>query len=665
MMNELIRQWIQLNLQDWRSAKQLITLNNDVTAYYTKKGIDPEVKPFENLQEDELIEIYTSLSNLLKEEDRRYLANTIAFGMVDNTQEPNAIAVPILNGYAILYNEALDLLLISETELLFAYFFDATASISKETFELGYNTAILHSFFHAADYWSPIPVTGFTFREHVNGFVYIMSSFLVAHEMGHVLLHHFSNSSIRGGRVLPFAEDTTTIINPSAQFEFDADQFAIGLIYTENKNGSFKQNENIQNVQTKFIAIGWFFAILETIEILSQRLKIRLNDTHPSAAERWKRVSENIIENYLVSEEVRSQTSQYRSFAINTARQGILPIVHEAEFIARSESVKLPTAYSDHIHFLNLLDVEKWTPPSTAVFFDWLNAADFNAARTILLQNPQLLHRNMDIVHYVYAQFLKMPFSGIHILHKRLPLLQYARFKGVFEAFKDLEHNVIPVATEIVSLSDLPLPVIIEYQDLLIAKKTEECRNMEKEYPLLTKVMDVVGLLENLFSLKTTTNEVKSFLLKNSILLHPVFDGLFDRFIDIQQDKKAKDIIRRYHTIIRCCSYFGVSNYHLISPVVFYETKLKVKTPVTESTDTYVLEYFDKNTDHWVECKMLIKELHSVMTYNIELTGTAFYFDTAELIVAISTKYGIFWNMNNTVNMAAAVLFYKELEKSL
>jgi len=171
------------------------------------------------------------------------------------------------------------------TELYFALLAPPKL-VSPDEFPLAFNTVNCSVFFHVADYWSPIPDEYFPHREHTNRWVWLMSVFLLAHEMGHVMKKHFDDALARNEGAGVDDDDPAALLRREHREEFEADEYAIELMLEGERHGGLvRPGANRESFWGgAYSTLGWLFSTLEAIEILSRRLDLSSTDKHPPAA---------------------------------------------------------------------------------------------------------------------------------------------------------------------------------------------------------------------------------------------------------------------------------------------------------------------------------------------------------------------------------------------
>ncbi|MEA2559591.1 MAG: hypothetical protein QOH06_1095 [Acidobacteriota bacterium] len=374
-MNQAIRKWIEENHQPWRSSPELsihrgpigsdraLPLNSAVFTYFQQQGVPIEGRLLEDLLESELLEVFVTISSWLTPEDRQALEENVAFGAA-LTREPNACAMPCLDGYAILFDYSFDTLMISATDLYHALL-KSPQAVDANEFPLALNTAILSVFFRRAAYTTPIP-DDFVHRELTNRDIWLISVFLLGHEVGHVMQSHFVDAPTRFGAFPSHPGATTVaILQPAHEMEFEADQYSIDLMFQgEGKGGLIRPDAGSKAFWNgAYSTLGWLFSTLGAMEALARRLDFDIGDTHPPALERWQRIAELIRNRASIDPSTIKVEEMMRENASRSAEFGNLPALHEE---TEAEYVALPYSALMADLMLDMRDggQPEWVPPS-------------------------------------------------------------------------------------------------------------------------------------------------------------------------------------------------------------------------------------------------------------------------------------------------------------
>lgn len=341
-MKQSIRDWIRENLQPWRVSPERSTyggllgsphafpLDETQLKFFKQRGYQVEGRIYEDIREEEMLGILQTVSSWLPERDRRLLDETVAFGTA-STHEPNACAMPCLEGYAILFDLRLDSLLSETTELQLARAIPPPI-ITTDQFSLALNTAILSIFFNISEEPRLIPFANFPHREMVDSSLWLMSIFLLGHEFGHVVRHHFEEAPRRhSGLPSPAGPDSIPVLDLRHSQEFEADRYAIELMLQgEIIGGLMKPGTDPKSFWGgNCFSLGWLFSILGAVETLAGRLDIAITDSHPPAADRWERIEESIQRRVSIDPGMIELERWMRRLALDAAEFGDLPVVRK------------------------------------------------------------------------------------------------------------------------------------------------------------------------------------------------------------------------------------------------------------------------------------------------------------------------------------------------
>jgi hypothetical protein len=353
--NQAIREWIQANHQPWRvspersflrgpiGSDRAFPLTGDARKYFERRGIPVEGRLYEDLQEAGLLNVLQTISSWLSAGDRRRLDETVAFGAA-LTYEPNACAMQCLDGYAILFDYSFDTLLISATELHHALVVPPRL-ITTDEFPLALNTAILSVFLNLVDYWTPIPDDGFAHREYTDSWVWLMSVFLLGHEVGHVMRNHLDGALVREAMFRSHPGGSrAAVLQPEHREEFEADQYAIELMLQGERSGGLMKPGTDRKVfwNSAYVTLGWLFTILAAIGALSRRLEIPIPDTHPPAADRWSRIDALTRDRAPIDRGTIGFAELMRGNALRSAEIGDLPTLRPEMPAEIEEYVAVP-----------------------------------------------------------------------------------------------------------------------------------------------------------------------------------------------------------------------------------------------------------------------------------------------------------------------------------
>ena len=569
-MNPQIRDWIERTFQPWRASPESsflrgtigsensFALNKEALSYFERSGVQLEGRLYEDVLESELLGIYETLSAWLSSEERRLVDRMVAFGAA-NTHDPTPRATPYLDGYAILFDYGLDTLLISAVELYHACEL-TPALITLDALRRGLNYAICSSFFQRADYWTPIPDDGFEHRELTDSWIWLMSVFLVAHEIGHVVRGHFVDAPAETVQLsIGSAQRSTPVVDLEYQKEFEADEYAVSLLFRgESAGGLIGVGVDRQRFWNEaYLTLGWFFSVLAAVEVLGRRLGCALDDSHPPADERWSRVAASIRERVAVDGDALAIEDRMHVVATTAAESGQLPPIRRDPIGHSSDFVQVP--YSAELaQYLRLhagTDAS-WTPPSQAVLLAWINADTLEQARDVVVRCPELLHPNVDELHRQLAQQQIYDVQRAHILKKRLPLLQRSREIGVDAACEELRSGALPIdelPTFDVALDDLEaLSVCLKDGD---ARRLDALFKARPNLAAFSRLPQTVMLLVN----SESASAAASALFNHPELLHPTTDKVFADLAAGQTNEAAWRKVQGFRIIAARYRDFGLS----------------------------------------------------------------------------------------------------------
>ena len=293
-------------------------LTDDFTTYFAQRGLSLEGRTFEEVKEIELLQTFDEVCGWLNPAERGAVDAQAAFG-VAFTRLPNACAVRHGDAYAVLFDISFDPVLIATSELWLA----ATVppvTLDAATFAKAYNVAIISIFFRETTFWSPIPDDGFAHREEINRLVWTMTVFMLGHEIGHILRGHLTACGVRHRLVPGVAGSAESIVAPAHAQEFEADEFAISLITRAAQ--SPESGADLLWRRT-YVALAMLFTVLESVERLAERVELDMDETHPTAMDRWHRVEAVIRDR--VNPATREATKRFVSLGADAARAGSVP----------------------------------------------------------------------------------------------------------------------------------------------------------------------------------------------------------------------------------------------------------------------------------------------------------------------------------------------------
>jgi hypothetical protein len=573
-MNQAIRKWIEENHQPWRhvpgesflrgtiGAEGAFPLHPDAARYYESRGVAVEGRTYEELQEADLLDALEKISTWLPPEQRKRLDETVAFGSA-STRNPNAYAMQSLDGYAILFDYGFDTLLISSDELYWASLL-SPASVPKDEFSLGLNAAIVSQFFHTADYWTPIPDEAFEHRELVNSSVWLMSVFLLAHELGHIMRDHLveapTRSAIlsRGSGVDPIQ---VAILQPAQRGEFEADEFAVDLMLQGGRAdpGLFQSGaDRDQGWNSAYLTLGWLFSIMAAIEILAKRLDEPINDTHPPAVQRWSRVEALVRERAPISRQTIELERATHEATVDAAGRGKLPVIRRE--LAGADLVAVPYSrrLASFVEPPGATAESRWTPPPGNILGAWINAQTPAEAKGVLSRHPELLHPNVDLLHYYVVDKYQQDDIRTHVLRKRLPLLQRSRAIGIDAAFEELDRGVLPMPKPPAPEFYVPLELIKQYGVALESGDQDRLKELAESSPELSIFVKMHDTAAQLMKTKTPA-ETQESLEEHPELLHPSGDKALAQLAEAEPTDKARAKVETFRSILARAGEVGIA----------------------------------------------------------------------------------------------------------
>ena len=323
-MNAQIRQWIKENRQQepWNNIRyEKGMLNDYAERYFSIRGKDIVNNSYYDLLDDELIELFDVMVNKLPESEQNFLCNNVAIGYT-RTLEPNACCMKINNGYAVLFDQSFDTLLISLTE---QYFAKIGNLIPCENYSYITNNSILSIYFGLCIYKEPIDTDNFIYRENIDHWVYIITIFILAHEIAHIILNHHQEKNTKNS----FYKMNTGKGKYYKQYikshkqEFDADKWAINYILKNMViNGKADESKAWGLV---YIQISWLFTILRAIEEMSLRIGETIETTHPSSSQRWVEISSIFLDTKNIDYMYFFECQKMNEAVLNSVTCGRMP----------------------------------------------------------------------------------------------------------------------------------------------------------------------------------------------------------------------------------------------------------------------------------------------------------------------------------------------------
>lgn len=579
-MNKAIRKWIEEKHQPWRKLPErsilrgrigaggALPLNTPTQKYFEQQGVEVEGQLVEDLMEAELFVVLETISSWLTENDRRVLDESVAFGAA-RTHEPNAQAWPCLDGYAILFDYSFDTVLISATELYFALLVPPKL-VSPEEFPLALNTAACSVFFNVADYWSPIPDEYFPHREPTNRWVWLMSVFLLAHEVGHVMKGHFDDALARNEEAGGDDADPDALRREHRE-EFEADKYAVELMLEgERRGGLMREGTNREDFWgSAYSTLGWLFSILEAIEILERRLELSSSDTHPPAAARWGRIKELIRARAPVSQSVVEFEGVMRGNARRAAEFGDLPAIRRemAEEIGSYVALPYSSLAAQILRRRRGGGEPAWTPPPRELMAEWFNASTLEEARDTLKRHPELLHPNVEELHYRMADDVDLhELTRAHIIRNRLPLWRRCRNVGVDAAFDELARGGPPAD----DAAETPLfEVTPEELGLFRAALDEgDSGRIQRLLDSSPELKAFSELPETALTLVRAASplEAMQILQSHPELLIPTGDMVLARLAASQANEAARRTVETFRLIVARCRESGILLANIMTP---------------------------------------------------------------------------------------------------
>ncbi|HEY4640462.1 MAG TPA: hypothetical protein VII75_03895 [Thermoanaerobaculia bacterium] len=565
-MNPAIRKWIETNRQPWRRSPELsalrgrtgasgaLPLNRETVAYFANKGVSVEGKFIEELMEGELLAVLETVSRWLPEADRRLLDESIAFGTA-RTYEAMAMTIPCLDGYAILFGDTFDTLLIGTIELYFGFLLDPKI-VAAEELPLALNTAIVATFFHRANYWTPIPRT-FAHRELTSRCLWLMDVFILSHEIGHAVRGHLDATNEDDVTV---GEEVVTVARTEREQEFEADRYAIELIRAgETAGGLFLPGADRNTFwNSAYATLSWLFCIFGAIERIRLRLEMPSVMSHPEAAERWKRLDPILRECAPIDAGTIRLAELMRVNAYRSADLGELPrIVDAPEYGPRLAPIAYSDALAKQLVDHGLVEERRWTPPSDELFLRWINAPAVSAAKELLLAHPELLHPKVDVMHYELADEQPDDTRRHHILVKRLPLLERSRAIGVEAAFTELAQGRAPAA-EPEPYFELRIELLQQYVDVARAGDADRAQALLDASPELAAFLALPVTVER-FAGCGSVDAAKPFLLAHPELQVESTDQVFAELASRQTTDEARRRVETFRAIVARARQFGVA----------------------------------------------------------------------------------------------------------
>jgi hypothetical protein len=516
-MNATIRTWIEAQYQPWRSSPDRSVLGGRIgdpgirpldpyfADYFRSRGLTLEGHTFEDIKESELLHTFGEVAAWLTCDERDRVDAQIAFGIAF-TKRPNACAIRHGDGYAVLFNLALDPVLIATVELWLALSV-SPVTVDDEQFATAFNVAIVSIFFRFTTFWSPIPDEGFAHRQAANQLVWAMTAFVLGHEVGHVLLGHLAASGERPGQVTTVEGPAETpIVTPAHRAEFEADQFACQLLMrsTEAADG----HGAAAFWARAYVALGLMFAVFESVEELAGRLELETGDTHPRPSERWARIESTIADR--VSPATTAMTQRLRQLGTDAARLGPMP----------SRQAGAAAIF-----------------PDQDLVLSWIEADTPSRSRQILKDHPELVSQSADLLFESMDETVSdTNRARVRLLHQ---VLRRARAIGVDAAYDEWLAAGAPPPSP--PAFEVPQEEIAAAGDALRANDLERLARLRREHPRLDRFLDLTSTLNRLLAVRDI-GEVKTFIESHLEVLLPTGDLVLNQLTAVQTNP---DSVRR------------------------------------------------------------------------------------------------------------------------
>lgn len=576
-MRSAIREWIEANYQPWRAdpARSLymgrigspgaIPLSRTVRSYYERKGASVEGAFLEDLLESELFLVLERIGGWLSEEERRRL-DEVAFGLAA-TYEPNACAMPCLDGHAILIDHSFISMLSSALELYFSaldIFQSRAGPINESNFALALNATVASEFFHvvpSADALVVKPTGDFAYRGQADQALWFLLLFIVAHEAGHILLGHLAHARQRTAVFqLQAGLREAAVLRPAHKQEFDADRFAMKLIFRGADQGGLFNATQDSAVRwlPNYGVLGWMFSLFEVVEILSGRIEMPICDSHPSGGERWKRLEATFQRRALISPKSRGMVQVLREMALVSARSGSLPAVNK-ELLKRLDKTRaLPVDTIKEFLTAEESRVDEWRPPPMAIFEAWFAAPTLEVARKILLEHRgKFLHPLMD--KFIYAMALEQADDRVaaQMVMLRLPIIQRCREVGIDIAFEEAATGALPPPCLPDRMFSLSADALQQCERALDAGDRKRCDELAAKSPELDAVMSLNAAVGRLVTAQTPSL-AQWILHTHPELMHPIADRFFADTAAAQVSEAARKRVELIRGLAARCREVGL-----------------------------------------------------------------------------------------------------------
>jgi hypothetical protein len=566
-MNPAIREWIQTNHQPWHGSpdksmfrgvlgsEDALPLDAETREYFARRGVETNGRMFEELLEADLLAVVEKIALWMTDENRKKFDQAVAFGF-GSTLEPNACAMTCLDGYAVLFDDSFHALLVEALDL---YFVRIEETIQPDQFPLILNSGIATTFFHATDgleYLARKPKVTHEQRQRIDRALWFVSLFFLGHEAGHILLGHFEDAPKRGAafRSHPGLR-TAEVLRPAHREEFAADRYSSELLFEGEERGELFTSgaDRAQTWSANYGALGWVFSIFGAVERMSERLGIKLYDTHPPASKRWERIARALRRRAPILDPMIRHDEMLRTAAMEAAESGTMPEISKERLEAREGGVGLPSneltksvarrMYVDRLHDAVVskppdplpMQVEEGTKrlPAREVLEAWFYSPSPRAAMEVLLSHPEMLNPRVVAMHHERAKAEPDEVMRRDILVNKLLLLCRCIEIGIEEAFNEYEAGKLGVRSN-------PLPAY------------DACSSSDPA--VLAKVEEAVKKLVN----ANTARETEAILDGHPELQHPAADWFLGEFASEQPNESARKRVEAARIILAISKRFTV-----------------------------------------------------------------------------------------------------------